>query len=147
MSIRDNCATWGLSWEKRGARRACWNAGVSPVMADGPLACRTAETAVCPDSRGRLSSTSLRRRRLIFASSRKKNCHGKGDDGSKANTPREFHHGQPTWLCIQLSAKNTRNVVRQSAKDCHDDEPNDHCNHIAEIVAAAFCQHPDKENA
>ena len=31
--------------------------GVAPVMADGPLARRTAGTAVCRDIRGRLSST------------------------------------------------------------------------------------------
>ncbi len=33
-----------------------WKTGVAPVLADGPLAWQTAGMAVCPDSRGRLSS-------------------------------------------------------------------------------------------
>src|SRR5207237_9436960 len=44
----------------------CRKTGVSPVMDDGPLACRTGETPVCHDSRGRLSS---KQRLGIFAGS------------------------------------------------------------------------------
>src|SRR4029078_3277253 len=93
------------------------------------------------------NSTLLPNRWLMLAPCFEQHRDGKRDDGAEANPPGKFHHRQPAWLRVQLTAEQASNIVRQTAQDRDNNEAYDHRDDVSQVVAASFSEHPTQENA
>src|SRR5713226_9320828 len=127
MWTHASCATCRSSWRKKNCKSAILAAEISNDW--------------------RRRSPPYNFRRLTLAGCPEKNGHGKRDDCSETNPPREFHHRQPARLWVKLCAEDAGDRVGQSAEDSDDDEADDHGKNVAEIITAPFREHAAQKYA
>src|SRR5882762_5356185 len=85
-----------------------------------------------------LTLTSSDIRRMMFVAGTEQNRHTKREDGAEADPPRKREHREPARLSIQLRTEDTGDAIRQATQYRNDNEADNHCDDVAEIVAAAF---------
>src|SRR5439155_15903618 len=74
----------------------------------------------------------------MLAASPEQNGNEESHDRAEADPPRKREHREPARLNIQLRTEDTGDAIRQATQYRNDNEADNHCDDVAEIVAAAL---------